>query len=314
MIINNQATELSIIICTYNRAQMLNDVLKSFSAQQPVPDITFEIIIVDNNSVDNTRNVVEQWQSQDAYPMHYFLEKKQGSSNARNRAVSEAKGTWLWFLDDDIYIDNNWLQGVADIFRDYPDAMAVAGKITLDFEKPEPEWLPDIAYNYYGQTRFGDQPRLLIRGQYPIAANAAIKRDVFDHIGLFSIDLGRIGNSLISWDETEFFMRLHQSGGQVVYTPHAMVRHRITNKRLTKLWLIRRVFNDGISQVIAESKNITRNRKELYYCAMDRLRFIFKGFYNLQFSFAHQLKYIKVFGCFQQYLVYAIKGNMRKQQ
>ena len=309
MIINNQATELSIIICTYNRAQMLNDVLKSFSAQQPVPDITFEIIIVDNNSVDNTRNVVEQWQSQDAYPMHYFLEKKQGSSNARNRAVSEAKGTWLWFLDDDIYLDKNWLKGVADCMRDFPDAMAIAGKIVLEFESTEPDWLPDLAKNYYGMTRFGDVPHRLMRKEYPIAANAGIRKDVFNNIGLFNCDLGRVGNSLLSWDETELFMRLHQSGGQIIYTPHAIVKHRITKQRLTKRWLIRRVFSDGISQVIAEHENIIRNRKQLYSCACDSLKFICVGLGNSQFSFAYQLKYIRECGRFLQYLAHAIRAD-----
>lgn len=309
MIINNQATDLSIIICSYNRAQMLNDVLKSFSALQPVPGITFEIIVVDNNSADSTRKVVERWQSQDAYPMRYLLEKQQGISHARNRAVGEATGVWLWFLDDDIYLDGNWLQGAADIIRDFPDATAIAGKIILEFEIPEPEWLPDLAYNYYGLTRFGNHPRWLNREEYPIAANAAIRRDVFDHMGLFNSDLGHTGNSLISWDETELFMRLYQSGGQIIYTPHAIVRHRITKQRLTKCWLIRRVFSDGASQVIAESKNITRNRKELYYCARDRLKSIYKGLCKRQLSFAYQLIYIRKFGSFLQYLVHAIRAD-----
>jgi GT2 family glycosyltransferase len=288
---------------------MLNDVLKSFSALQPAPGITFEIIIVDNNSVDNTRDIVRQWQSHDAYQIHYFLEKKQGSSHARNRAVNEAKGTWLWFLDDDIYLDEYWLQAVAESLREYPDAMAMAGMIMLEFERTEPEWLPEVAKNYYGMTRFGDNPRVLKHKEYPIAANAAIRREVFDQIGLFNSELGRVGCSLISWDETELFMRLHMSGSQIIYTPHVIVRHRITKQRLTKLWLIRRIFSDGISQVIAEGNNITRNRKELYNCAMDRLRIIYTGLCILPFSFENQLKYIREFGCFLQYMVHAVKAH-----
>lgn len=304
-----QLPELSIVICTYNRAQMLDDVLESFSVLRPVPDISFEVIVVDNNSSDNTRGIVETWQSRNEYPLRYLLEKQQGSSYARNLGISEGKGNWLWFLDDDVYLDENWLQGVTDVIRNYPEAMAIAGKIVLEFESPEPDWLPDIAYNYYGLTRFGEIPRWLSRGEYPVSANAAIRKAVFESVGLFNSNLGRVGNSLISWDETEFFMRLYRSGGQVIYTPHAIVRHRITKQRLSKLWLIRRVFSDGISQVIAEGENSTRNRKQLYGCAMDRLRFIFKGIYKAQFSFSHQLKYSREFGLFFQYLIYAVRAD-----
>lgn len=304
-----QPPELSIVICTYNRAQMLDDVLKSFSVLRPVPDISFEVIVVDNNSSDNTRGIVERWQSRNEFPLGYLLEKQQGISYARNLGISESKGNWLWFLDDDVYLDENWLQGVTDVIRNYPEAMAIAGKIVLEFESPEPDWLPDIAYNYYGLTRFGEIPRWLSRGEYPVGANVAIRKAVFEYTGLFNSNLGRVGNSLISWDETEFFMRLYRSGGQIIYTPHAIARHRITKKQLTKLWLIKRLFSDGISQVIAEHENTKRNRKQLYLCAQDRLRFIFKEIYKSKFSFSHQLKYIRETGCMLQYLVFAFKAD-----
>jgi len=309
LLTNNRTIDLSIVICTYNRAQMLDDVLKGFSTLKHVQDMTYEVIIVDNNSSDNTRDIAEQWQAQKEFQLRYSMEVRQGISHARNRAVSEARGDWLWFVDDDIYFDENWLQGVTDVIKNNPDAMAIAGKIILEFERPEPEWLPDIAYNYYGLTRFGDNPRWLKHGEYPIGANVAIRKVVFECVGLFNSNLGRVGNSLISWDETEFFMRLYRSGGQIIYTPHAIVRHRITKQQLSKLWLIRRMFSDGISQVIAERENITRNRKQLYDCAMDRLGFICKGCCNLQFSFGFQLKYIREFGSFLQYLIYAIKAD-----
>jgi len=309
LITNNKTIDLSIVICTYNRAQMLDDVLKSFSALKPVPDMTFELIVVDNNSSDNTRGIVERWQSRNEFPLRYLLEKRQGISYARNLAISEGKGNWLWFLDDDVYLDENWLQGVTDVIWNYPEAMAIAGKIVLEFERPEPEWLPDIAYNYFGLTRFGDSPRWLKHDEYPIGANVAIRKVVFECVGLFNSKLGRVGNSLISWDETEFFMRLYRSSGQIVYTPHVIVRHRITKQQLSKTWLIRRMFSDGVSQVIAENENSTRNRKQLFSCVMDRLRFIFKEFYKSQFSFPHQLKYIRETGCILQYLIYAFKAD-----
>lgn len=304
-----QPPDLSIVICTYNRAQMLDDVLQGLQTLKPVPDMSFEVIVVDNNSTDSTRHVVERWQLQGNLPLRYLKEKQQGLSRARNMGINAATGEWIWFLDDDVYLDENWLQGVVEVIRNYPDAMAVAGKIVLEFEKPEPAWLPEIAYNYYGLTRFGDNPRWLQQGEYPIGANVAVRKVVFECTGMFNCKLGRAGKSLISWEETEFFMRLYSSGGQIIYTPDAIVRHRISKQQLSRLWLIRRLFSDGISQVIAESEHCKRSRKQLYGCLRDRLEFIYRGYCNRQLSFGFQLKYIREFGSVVQYLIYAVKAG-----
>lgn len=298
---------LSLVICTYNRAHLLDDTLHSFAKIPALSDLVFEVLVIDNNSNDDTHIIVERWAKRANFKLRYIFESKQGVSNARNCAITEAHGLWIWFVDDDVYFDENWLRGVAEGLRSFPDAAAIAGRVMLEFEQSQPDWLTDSALNFYGLTRFGEQTRWLDFGEYPITANAGFRRDVFKNTGLFRIDLGRVGSSLRSWDETELSMRIYHSGRQIAYVPDAMVRHRISPSRSTRVWLVRRVFWDGISQVIAERNYLVLSRKQLLNQAWEKIQYIIRALLSKRILFIHQLDYVRVFGMAIQYLIEAIR-------
>ncbi|GHT41408.1 hypothetical protein FACS189437_08270 [Bacteroidia bacterium] len=135
----------SVVICTYNRAKYLSETLESL-ARQTYPVADFEIIIVDNNSPDNTAEVGQSFINQ--YPhlnIHYIKELQQGISHARNRGVNEAKGKFITFLDDDETVDADFLQNLATFFQDYPEAELCSEPVVPVFEITPPR----LAFSVY---------------------------------------------------------------------------------------------------------------------------------------------------------------------
>jgi glycosyltransferase involved in cell wall biosynthesis len=243
---------LSIAICTFNRARLLDEALRSFAAIAAPSVIPFELLVIDNNSRDRTRAVVAEWSARSAFPLRWVFEERQGLSRARNRAIEAAVGTWLWFVDDDVHFSPGWLDGAARGIASFPRAVMLAGRVVPTFEVAQPGWLPPAALGYYGITGFGDEARQLQAGEYPVGANMAIHRSVVADVGAFREDLGRIGDALRSSEETDLADRLHQRGATIGYAPGAEVRHRIDQDRATMAWLRRRAYWGGISSVLTE--------------------------------------------------------------
>ena len=150
---SNHLSSLSIVICTYNRADYLQDLLLSFSNMEKQPEREYELLIIDNNSTDDTAKIVDSWKPEIHCPVSYHLEKNQGSSYARNRAINESRFDWLWFVDDDTTFDRNWLTAVWRSLDKFQEASAIAGKVIPVFENGQPEWIPCFALDYYGLTR-----------------------------------------------------------------------------------------------------------------------------------------------------------------
>src|SRR5262245_37859431 len=210
---------LSIAICTFNRAAFLDEALRSFAATDKLSDLPFELLVIDNNSGDTTCSVVERWAARSRFPLRYVFEGKQGLSVARNRAIKEATGQWIWYVDDDVYFSPRWLEGALEGMRFFPQSSVLAGRIRLTFEQAQPSWLPPSAFSYYGMTSFGDEPRWLDLKEYPVGANTAFRRSVFNEVGLFREDLGRIADSLLSSEEMEMVIRLAKRGHKIGYVP-----------------------------------------------------------------------------------------------
>ena len=131
---------ISVIICTYNRSGSLVRTLESFREVLHPKDAAWELVVVDNNSSDNTREVVDLFIEKSGIPCGYVFENKQGLSYARNNGVAEAKGEILSFTDDDVIVDKNWLQNIEHEFKE-KDVACIGGKILPIWEKPQPEWL-----------------------------------------------------------------------------------------------------------------------------------------------------------------------------
>ena len=209
---------ISSIICTYNRGQVLGESLASFAAMSLPEDVAFELLVVDNNSSDDTASIANEFCARQPWA-RYVFEPTPGLSHARNRGIREARGEIVVFIDDDVYLDRNWAHAMLAAFANHPDASAVGGKIIPVFEAGRPEWLSDDLLVVYGHTPYGDSGRWLTYPELPIGANMAFRREVFESVGPFDPRLGRIGERLLSNEENDFFYRLNRRGRKVLYAP-----------------------------------------------------------------------------------------------
>lgn len=241
---------ISIIICTYNRSKLLKKTLKSLLSLKNIESA--EIIIVNNNSTDDTQNTVLQFieKYSQKVKIKYILETKQGLSIARNRGVNEAEGEVVAFLDDDAVPDSNWILSIQSAFNNFKDAAALGGKIIPLFETDRPSWLSNKLLTLYSVLDLGDIIKKFQNGNYPIGANMAIKKEWFTRFK-FNETLGRKGLLLVSGEESMLFKKIQNDGGVLYYIPNMVVTHFIPSDRLNKSWILNRYYFEGVSKAYA---------------------------------------------------------------
>jgi len=242
-----EAEMISIISCTFNRVRMLEETVRSF-LECTSDGIDYELLLVDNNSTDKTREFVEQLATR--FPrIRYLREPLQGLSIARNSGIHSSKGEIIAFVDDDVYFSPDWLTALACCFERHPDVACIGGKVVPQFEANRPPWLDDDLLWIYGVTRYGDQEREIRPPEIPIGCNMAFRRMVFEKIGGFHTSLGRYGKSLLSGEENLFFHYAANAGLKTLYSPDVQVSHRVPPARLTRDWVLSRFYWAGVSEV-----------------------------------------------------------------
>jgi len=237
----------SVIVCTYNRSALLEGCLNSLVSQDFPPD-EYEIIVVDNNSTDNTSRIVNQITKGSSAEIRYVLEKRQGLSYARNTGVKEARGKIVAFIDDDARAGISWLKEIVGTFEKVtPVPGCVGGKVMPIWIAARPKWLPESLLTYLGVLNHGDSPKWTEENEYVWGVNMAFLKQSLERVGFFEPALGRKGKSLISNEEIFLFQKLRTSGENVYYQPKAFVHHHVPQERLKKTWFLRRIFAQGIS-------------------------------------------------------------------
>lgn len=245
--------KISVIVCTYNREKYLAECLEHLSVQS-FDKSQFEILLIDNNSSDSTREIVKKCiELYNNIQIKYIFEKKAGLSNARNRGILESRGDLVIFIDDDAYASPNWLETIYGTFQKF-DADCVGGKIDLIYEIEKPHWLSEklellLTKIDWGNTiREIDFPREWIAG-----ANMAFKKNIFN-TKLFDPSLGRIGASLLSGEEIEIMKFIKDTGGKIIYNPLATVNHIVPKERIELDFFFERNYSGGKSAVIMDSR------------------------------------------------------------
>lgn len=263
--------ELSVVICTYNRASVLEGTLESYARLSEVRDPRIELIVVDNNSTDTTARVVDS--AKVSIPgLRYVLEPQQGLSHARNRGIRESRGAIIAFADDDVFFDGGWAHALVDAFSQQPLADALGGKSTPLFEGGCPNWMLDDFLIFYGDTRFGNEARWVEFPDHPFGLNMAFRREVFNEIGHFNPRLGRIKASLLSGEESDIFERIHNKGLRTWYAPEAHLFHRIPAERSTLQWVEKRYYWQGVSDVYRKHSSSQTSRTKLLYDSIAAMR------------------------------------------
>lgn len=248
--------DLSAVICTRNRSADVDRALRSLHPELTAErddGQTLEVIVVDNGSTDDTAAVVARHADQ-VPGICYELEPTLGLSSARNRGMAVARGRYLVYLDDDATVRPGWAAALLDAFA-RGDVVAVAGRIILAWPNGEaPAWFSTRMNGWFTQLDLGDEPIVLPTGDNPWGANMAVTTAVAVQTGGFDVTLGRVGASLLSGEEDEFFRRVrrHAPDQRFVYAPGATVDHHVQPERVSLVWVARRAFANGRSMVIAD--------------------------------------------------------------
>lgn len=276
---------ISAIVCTYNRDKYIYNVLQSI-ALNDYPRNLYEIVLVNNNSTDRTQDECQRFQAD--YPdvqFRYFVETNQGLSHARNCGIRHAQGDLLVYVDDDATVNTQYLRTYADFFARKaggelhsdgtpshspadPLAVAAGGPILPVYETQEPDWMSHYTRQLItGKLYLGDKEKEFPHGAFPGGGNACYRKSVFDSVGLFNVELGRKGNSLIGAEEKDLFDKMTTRGMKFYYLPNAILYHIIPEKKLTNDYFRRLTYSIGVSeryrtQQISQKKYLNRLWKE----------------------------------------------------
>lgn len=245
--------EISVAICTYNREKYLPQLFSSIVAQTLASE-RFEILLIDNNSPGYTKELFAQFSAaQPSFSCRYFLETNQGLSHARNRSIQEAQAPLITFLDDDAFIAPNYLETLVEAFTQYPDCGAVGGPIHLHYEEIKPNWENKYLNSLLGYFDKGLEP-FVFEKDYPRGSNMAFRTQIFQQIGMFNVELGRIGKRMYGGEEKDLFNRIYGAKIPVRYVPEAMVYHCVPLERTTFEFIKKQALGTGISERL-RSKN-----------------------------------------------------------
>jgi glycosyltransferase involved in cell wall biosynthesis len=247
-----------VLICTYNRADLLADTLDSLAGSR-VSDLRWDVVVVDNNSTDHTRDVVTG--RVDGFPvaLRYLFEPRQGKSVSLNTGLAATDATLILFTDDDVRVSEGWVDASCRPMLDDPGIDYSGGPVWPIWEQPCPAWLDQSRPDLWGTLAILDYgPEGFVfeeRRRVPLGANMAVRRSLIDRIGGFDPDLGRRGSSLLGQEQAEFFCRSRKAGARGMYVPAMSLHHHVPAQRLTRDYFRRWWFWKGVSKSRLEQRH-----------------------------------------------------------
>ena len=226
----------SVAICTFNRAESLRRTLDSLAMMRVPRNLTWEIVIVNNNSTDHTDNVITEFVGH--LPVRRYFEPRAGKSNALNRAIDVAKGDYILWIDDDVVVDAGWLTAYVEAFRRWPEAVVFGGRIRPRYEPPAPKWIVQaeaVLVGPYAIRDLGEQFQALAaddEDHFPFGANWAV-RAAEQRASRYDPELGPVAKRYRTHEEYDVIHRILGSGATGYWIPQAMVEHCIGRDRQT---------------------------------------------------------------------------------
>ncbi|BAY88581.1 MULTISPECIES: hormogonium polysaccharide biosynthesis glycosyltransferase HpsE [unclassified Tolypothrix] len=263
--------EFTVAIPTFNGASRLPKLLEKLQNQLDTENFSWEIIVVDNNSTDNTAEVIQSYQEnwQCPYPLKYCFEARQGAAYARKRAVQEAKGELIGFLDDDNYPEPNWVAAAYNFGKNHPKAGAYASQIHAQWEVEPPENFQRIE-PFLAITKRGDIPLLYKAANklLPPSAGLVVRRQAWlESVPNKVILTGRVKGNMLTSEDLEMLSYLQESGWEIWYNPNMKIFHEIPSWRLQKDYLIPFFKGIGLSRHVTRMLGVKPCAKPIAFFA-----------------------------------------------
>lgn len=235
---------ISVVVCTYNRCDLLEKVMKTLT-NQTLPRDKFEILIIDNNSKDNTPAVATLLIKENPkISIRYLLETKQGLSHARNRGWKEAKGEYVAYIDDDCKAPEKWLEVAYQIIKDHSPGI-FGGPYYAFYNTSKPKWFKDI----YGSHELGDNAHKIKNNEFVTGGDIFFRKSLLQKIGGFDPRLGMVGNKIAYGEETalQIYVRESMSDELIYYDPELYVYHLVRPDKMSLKWRASHLFSSGRS-------------------------------------------------------------------
>lgn len=243
--------EISVVLCTRNRAPLLKKALESLVAQD-FPQDAFEIVLVDNASDDETPEVARAIAAR--APLRYLREARIGLCVARNTGWRAARAPIVAYFDDDAEAVPGWLAAIREVFAgaDAETIGVVGGPAIPVWEAPRPDWLDDAIAGALTIVDLGPERKDIpdLAREWLVGANMAMPKQAIEACGGFHPGLDRVGANLLSSGDVHLQKQIAQSGLRVVYAPGMAIRHLAAASRLRKDWFRRRFYWQGISDAV----------------------------------------------------------------
>lgn len=258
---NKKNIHFSFVVCTYNRANSLHQTLLSL-CNLNYSRKDYEIVVIDNNSTDNTALICESIKKQfqvEEQPVLFsaFIEYAQGVSHARNRGIAEANGKFIIFIDDDETIKQDYLQVLSNYLQEYPFVELAATAVIPIYEGGEPHWMSPFTQRLIGGTYGTNITEVkILKKNYPGTGHTILKKSLFDKFGLYNTSLGRKAKGLLGAEDKDMMVRLMGNGIQCYFLPDIPVYHHIPTYKLTSKFFNELTYSLGISERI-RTKNIS---------------------------------------------------------
>ena len=240
--------QLDVIVPTYNRSSMLPRTLESLLSAEPPQGLRVRITVVDNNSKDDTRGIVDGYSRRLGDRVTYVFEARQGRSFALNAGITSTSGDLVGMVDDDEQIDGGWYSSIYSAFANR-EIDFIGGPYVPQWGAEPPDWLP---MSYVGAIGWIDGGSEIVPfdESYPgilMGGNAVLTRRILNQVGLYDTRLGRNGSRLLSGEDEDMYQRLLAAGGRGIYLPNLIIYHYIPPERLTKSYFRRWCFWRGVS-------------------------------------------------------------------
>lgn len=244
---------ISILIPTHNRGAILDRTLDSLALVSRPEDINLELVVVANACTDDTQQRVNARAASFPIPLRCVAEPAAGLGSARNACVRNSAQPICALLDDDVWVETGWLQGLADMYRD-PAVAMVAGRADLWWEAVQrPAWLTPLMEMSLSGIELGPKS-FEMNGPDAVGANFSFRRAVFDEAGPFRTDLDRVGNQLLGGGETYFIREAQKRGHKLYYSPDARVKHWVAPHRIEAPYLSGVTFGSSYANVVMKER------------------------------------------------------------
>ena len=279
---NDSKPKVSVVVCTYNRANILEICLNSLANQTVASDF-YEVLVIDNNSTDNTKDVTHKFIEQNSN-FKYFLESKQGLSYARNRGWQEALGEYVAYTDDDCKLPEQWLAVAKKIIEEI--SPGVFGGPSLPFYiSPKPAWFKD---RYASNVLLDEKARPLKENEYVFGMNIFVQRSLLEQLSGFDSNLGMSGKAIAYGEETDLIIRIRSTMPDklIYFDPNLYVHHLVRPEKMTMKWVIKQRFADGkyAYRVFQGNKPVTLRRrsivKQVLFAILDLSKDIVRGIFK----------------------------------